>query len=196
MALSTPQTATQLVTQLALRLTSGDKDPIRGMKTPDGRTVFSVYDAMWNTGAYPSRGVVAKTFSRMISEGSDTKEEVQTLCLYIKFPGRGQRDTPCMDIRGLQRLIALLGGKIGAEYRRLAETTLTRLVAGDETMIGEIEENAVSNAPIQTLAREALGVENMIGEGPGLTDVALVVDAEERRVMGRAIGSDVRQFAG
>ena len=61
-----------------------------------------------------------------------------------------------MDIRGLQRLIALLGGKIGAEYRRLAETTLTRLIAGDESMISEIETNAASDAPIQTLAREAL----------------------------------------
>ena len=83
MALSNPQSATQLVTEFALRLTSGDKDPIRGWKAPDGRKVFSVYDAMWNTGAYPSKGVVAKTFSRMISEGSDTKEEVQTLIVPV-----------------------------------------------------------------------------------------------------------------
>jgi hypothetical protein len=195
MALSNPPSATQLVTQLALRLTSGDKDPIRGMKTPDGRSLFSVYDAILNTGAYASKGAVLKAFSRMIAEGSDTKEEVLTLCLYHKFPGRGQRDTPCMDIRGLQRLISLLGGKIGAEYRRLAETTLTRLVAGDETMIGEIEENAVSDAPMQTLAREALGAEHMVGEGPGPTDDAMEVDEEERMVIVRAIASDVRQFA-
>ena len=195
MALSNPQSATQLVTEFALRLTSGDKDPIRGWKAPDGRTVFSVYDAMWNTGAYPSKGVVAKTFSRMISEGSDTKEEVQTLCLYIKFPGQGQRLTPCMDIRGLQRLIALLGGKIGADYRRLAETTLTRLVAGDETMIGEIEENAGSDGPMQTLAREALGAEHLLGEGPVPTDDAMEVDEEQRMVVVRAIAADMKQFA-
>ena len=38
--------ATKAITQLALRLTSGDKDPIRGMTVPDGRQMFSVYDAM------------------------------------------------------------------------------------------------------------------------------------------------------
>ena len=135
-------------------------------------------------------------FARLIANGSEYRDEVVKACDYLKFPGRGQRDTPCMDIRGLQRLISLLGGKIGAEYRRLAETTLTRLVAGDETMIGEIAQNAGSDAPMQTLAREALGAEHMVGEGPGLTDDAMEVDEEELMVIVRAIASDVRQFAG
>ena len=146
--------ATQAITNLAIRLTSGDKDPIRGMKTPDGLNVFSAYDAMSNTGAYPSYGAVKAAWARLLN--SEFKEEVVLMTYYLKFPGPGQRETPCMDIRGLQRLIALLGGKIGAEYRRLAETTLTRLIAGDESMISEIETNAASDAPIQTLAREAL----------------------------------------
>ena len=175
--------ATQAITQLAIRLTSGDKDPIRGTTTADGRTFFSVYDAMWNTGAYATKSTVTKAFSRMIAEGSDVKEEVASICRYRKFPGPGQRDTPCMDIRGLQRLIALLGGKIGAEYCRLAETTLTRLIAGDESMIPEIEANAASDGPIQTLARESLGVEHLLDEGPGPMDVV------------RAMATDVRQFA-
>ena len=157
--------ATHAVTQLAIRLTSGDKDPIRGMKAPDGRTVFSVYDAMWNTGAYAGRSGVKMAFARLIANGSEYKEEVVKACDYLKFAGPGQRNTPCMDLRGLQRLIALLGGKIGAEYRALAETTLTRLVAGDESMIAEIEENAASDAPIQVLAREALAI-----EAPGIKD--------------------------
>ena len=61
-----------------------------------------------------------------------------------------------MDFRGLQRLISLLGGKIGAEYRRLAETTLTRLIAGDHTLAVKVEQNTASDAPIHSMAREAL----------------------------------------
>jgi hypothetical protein len=57
-----------------------------------------------------------------------------------------------MDLSGLQRLIALLGGKIGADYRRLAETTLTRLVAGDLSLADEVESNAASGASINVMA--------------------------------------------
>jgi hypothetical protein len=218
MALSTPQTATQLVTQLALRLTSGDKEPIRGMKMDDGRTVFSVYDAMWNTSAYGSKKIVSMAFSRLLSSTSEHKEEVASLmmdhCCYIQFPGQGQRDTPCMDIRGLQRLISLLGGKIGAEYRALAETTLTRLVAGDESMISEIEDNAASDAPIHVLAREALAHEPLLADAQPTVEINDDTKAEddkedERMVLVRNIAAtvatlgqqssglaaDVRQFA-
>ena len=140
--------------ELAIRLTSGDKDPIRGMKTPGGRSLFSVYDAMWNTGAYPSYAAVKTAWARLTQ--SEFQEEVRAITTYLKFPGPGQRDTPCMDIRGLQRLIALLGGKIGVEYRRLAEMTLTRLIAGDISLAEEVQTNAASDAPISVLAREAL----------------------------------------
>ena len=126
MALSAPQSATQLVTQLALRLTSGDTDPIRGMKMADGRSVFSVFDAMWNTGAYAGRSGVKMAFARLIADGSEYRDEVVKACDYLKFSGSGQRETPCMDIRGLQRLIALLGGKIREEYRRLAEIDIPK----------------------------------------------------------------------
>ena len=196
MALSSPQSATQLVTKLALRLTSGDKDPIRGTKTADGRTVFSVYDAMRNTSAYPTYGAVKAAWARLLE--SEFKEEVVLQTYHIKFPGQGQRLTPCMDIRGLQRLIALLGGKIGEEYRRLVETTLTRLVAGDETMITEIEQNAGSDAPMQTLAQEALGAEHMLGDGAGPmddSDDSMEMDEEQRMVVVRAIASDMKRFA-
>ena len=186
--------ATQAVTQLAIRLTSGDKDPIRGMKAPDGRTVFSVYDAMWNTGAYATRDAVTSAWTTLLL--TDFGEDVRASATYLKFPGRGQRDTPCMDIRGLQRLIICLGGKIGAEYRALAETTLTRLVAGDESMIAEIEENAASDAPIQILAREALASEahghtHMMGDGPGPEDDAMDGDEAERMALVRGIASGV-----
>ena len=187
--------ATQAVTELAIRLTSGDKDPIRGMKAPDGRSVFSVYDAMWNTGAYATRDAVTSAWTTLLH--TDFGEAVRASVTVCKFPGARQRDTPCMDIRGLQRLIICLGGKIGAEYRRLAETTLTRLVAGDESMIPEIEANAASDAPIQTLAREALAHDPLLADAPPPINIEADAPPEpdatanERMLLVRSIASGV-----
>ena len=150
----TSTSATQAVMQLAIRLTSGDQDPIRGMKLADGRSVYSVYDAMWNTGAYKTRDAVTGAWTTLLR--SEYGNEVRSLTTDLQFPGRGQRKTPCMDLRGLQRLIIILGGKIGAEYRGLAVQTLTRLVAGDMSLADEVIENAASDAPIQVAMRDAL----------------------------------------
>ena len=212
MSASNAVNATQLVTQLAIRLTSGDKDPIRGMKAPDGRTVFSVYDAMWNTGAYATRDAVTSAWTTLLK--TDFGESVRASVTVCKFSGARQRETPCMDLRGLQRLIILLGGKIGAEYRALAETTLTRLVAGDESMISEIEDNAASDAPIHVLAREALAHEPLLADAPPTVesndDTKAEDDKEEERMMlvrniaatvatlgqqSSGLAADVRQFA-
>ena len=154
MSILTTTSATQAITQLALRLTADDKEPIRGMKTPDGRSIFSVYDAMWNTGAYVSRDAVKSAWKRLMQ--SEFKEEVGRMTTYFQFSGQGQRETPCVDFQGIQRVFALVGGTIGAEYRRLSELTLTRLIAGDLTLVEEVHENAASDAPVNVLAREAL----------------------------------------
>jgi T5orf172 domain len=163
MAPSNPPSATQLFTQLALRLTSSDNEPIRGMKTPDGRSLFSVYDAMWNTGAYRSKGVVGKTFSRMISEGSDGKEEVLQLTEYVKFPGRGQRDTPCMEVSGLLKLLPRIGRKMGKAYWQESQLVLERYLDGDTTMCVEMEENKRIGGE-EARARFALKVETSAAE--------------------------------
>ena len=44
----------------------------------------------------------------LVQDGSEYKNEVDTLCVYLKFSGTGQRETPCMTIRGLQRLLMIL----------------------------------------------------------------------------------------
>ena len=81
------------------------------------------------------------------------------MCKNLKFPGSGQRDTPCMTVRGLQRLLMILGGKVGAEYRALVESTFSRVVAGDQSLIEVINANAASDAPVQQAYRAALAQE-------------------------------------
>ena len=72
------------------------------------------------------------------------------------LPGSSGPATPCTDIRGLQRLLTILGGKVSEDYRSLLNETFLRYLAGDHTMITEIKENAASDAPANVLARDAL----------------------------------------
>jgi hypothetical protein len=64
-----------------------------------------------------------------------------------------------MTIRGLQRLLMILGGKVAAEFRQIIEGTFTRVMAGDQGLIEVINANAVSEAPIQQAFRAALAQE-------------------------------------
>jgi hypothetical protein len=64
-----------------------------------------------------------------------------------------------MTIRGLQRLLMILGGKIAAEFREIVEGTFTRVMAGDKSLIEVINANAVSQEPVQQAFRQALAQE-------------------------------------
>ena len=61
-----------------------------------------------------------------------------------------------MTIRGLQRLLMILGGKVAATYRALVETTFTRVMAGDKSLIKVIEANAELNEAGPKMARAAM----------------------------------------
>ena len=106
---------------LVLKLTGDDSVRLRGIMAADMQ-VWSVYDFMTKACGYKDAGNSArKEFSRLTKDGGEHKIEVEASCYYIKFPGAGQRETPCMTIRGLQRLTMILGGKIAAEFRVLVE---------------------------------------------------------------------------
>ena len=64
-----------------------------------------------------------------------------------------------MTVRYLQRLLMILGGKVAAEYRALVESTFTRVMAGDQSLIEVINANAASDAPVQQAYRAALAQE-------------------------------------
>ena len=61
-----------------------------------------------------------------------------------------------MTVRGLLRLLMILDGKAAASFRALAETTFTRVLAGDKSLIEIINANAESTDAGPTMAREAL----------------------------------------
>lgn len=143
---------------------------IRGQEN-EGVDWFSVYDFATKMCKYQDKGNTArKEFSRLTQDGCEYQQEVASLCRYLKFPGSGQRETPCMTIRGLQRYLMILGGKVAAEFREIVEGTFTRVMAGDKTLIEVINANAVSQAPIQQAYRAALEQEPV---APVLDDYCL-----------------------
>ena len=179
----------QAFAQLALKLTSGDKTDIRGRKMADGRSFFSVYDIMWNTGAYKTYDAVKSSWTRLLQ--SEFGKEVGRLTTDFKFPGQGQRDTPCMDFVGIQRLFAILDGKIGEEYRKLAVTSLTRILGGDLSLVREIQSNAASSAAVNVLAREAVGSKRSRESGQVLQEVHHTM--EQVMEVSNAFGANLAQ---
>lgn len=67
-------------------------------------------------------------------------EVARNLGLY-KFPGRRQRETPVVNIRGAIELVLLLPGRHAARVRREAASLLTRYLGGDLALVDEICRN-------------------------------------------------------
>ena len=166
------------MSSLVLKLTGDDTHGIRGMLAPDGMQVFSVYDYMTKACGYKDTGAAARNeFKRLTRDGSEFKDEIVASCYSLHFPGQRGPSTPCMTIRGLQRLTMILGGKVAAEFRAMAEGVFTRVMAGDQSLIEVINENAASNAPIQQAYRQALAQEPVVG--PAVDELSL---ARKRRM--------------
>ena len=109
--------------EVALKLT--ENASLRGMRNEEGMRYFSVYDFInFVTDHEPGHDYAYQTFKRLVKPGSVHANEVLTNCQDFRFPGQGQKSTPCMTIRGLQRLLMILGGKVAAEYREIVEGVL------------------------------------------------------------------------
>jgi hypothetical protein len=95
--------------------------------------------------------------------------EVATKVSYFKFGGRGQRDTPVADAKGLWSIICLLPGRASAVFREKSGDVMIRYLGGDESLITEIKQNrALQNELEATDPQHALrfigaSVENAAG---------------------------------
>ena len=76
----------------------------QNVKKSEGRREASVY------GHELGETYAKMTFSRLTKEGHEHAKAVVTDCYYFQFSGQGQKSTPCMTLRGLQRLLLILGG--------------------------------------------------------------------------------------
>lgn len=133
-----------------------DIGSVRGADIPDFGRGFSAFDAVnilchkTKTNSY---GKV--TFSRIMKDPNYFEEICSQRTMY-RFPGRGQKPTPCLTIRGLQRLLMILGSKVASNFRQIAEETFSRVMAGDTSLLQIIKDNAASDQPIHKAYRAAL----------------------------------------
>ena len=184
-------------TKMMLKLIVGDEHAIRGISTSDGLQRFSVLDFLTVTYLYDEQGEIVKDeendqrkkasvnarkcYSRLISEGSEHREEVLSNVVYMKFPGSGQKDTPTMTLAGLQRMLLLVGGAFAKKARELLSDTFRRVMAGDLSIIEEVQANAMSNSPIQQAYRASLAEEPAVGLPVGGVAEAPVINLEHKR---------------
>lgn len=149
------------MSSLMLKLVeTAESSSVRGMIGPAGLQIFSVYDFMTVACGYKDAGAGArKEFKRLTNDDSTHREEIVASCHSLHFPGQRGPGTPCMTIRGLQRLLMILGGKVAAEFRKLVEGTFTRIMAGDQSLIEVINANAASQDPVQQAYRASLAQE-------------------------------------
>ena len=98
--------------------------------------------------------------------------EVDGKIVHFKFKGRGQRETPITDARGIIEVIMLLPGQQASRVRRQAAALLCRWLGGDLTIIDEVcrhrgtqEELAVQNSDdARRVFREAVEAAAPMGE--------------------------------
>jgi hypothetical protein len=146
------------MSDLVLRLAADAT--VRGATTRDGIQVFAVYDIMALV-CQKSEAYARTTWWRLI-EKSEYKEELEGLVYSVTLRNAANNkpyDTPAMTLRGLQRLVTVLGGKVAAEFRQIVEGVFTRYMSGDLSMIEEIRTNAASTAPVHQAYRQALAQE-------------------------------------
>lgn len=67
-----------------------------------------------------------------------TFPDVVRKCDNLKFPGKGQRDTPVADAVTLVEISYICPGKVAAQSRRLGAEVLCRALAGDLSLIDDI----------------------------------------------------------
>jgi hypothetical protein len=140
MMMSCEHTDMLKMANLLLKLTSSAS--LRGMVSPDGLQVFSIYDFITKACQKTDTGAYArKTFSNLIKEGSEFKDEVTTLCHSSRFPGGRGAQTPTTTVLGLTKLLNILGGKVAKAFKLEAFGILERYLDGDMSLCTEIGEN-------------------------------------------------------
>ena len=178
-----------------LRLRLATDATVRAKKISDIQ-VFSVFDVM--NLVYPTMSDSWKNKKwKTLTENSEFKDELEFTEEYLKYQDedvtsnntkkRRFRKTPVMTIQGLQRLLVILGGKHAGEFRTIVLGVFTRYMAGDRSMIEEVEANAVSTAPIHQAYRQALAQEPVV-DGAGAKrqidreDMLFELEIQERKL--------------
>ena len=140
--------STETIDVLA-QLTDADTAQIR--KTSESPPRVSVFDVITSFLRAGNPWQMWGDFSRQFPEVLQLVED-------FKFPGRGQRNTPVTDARGIVRIIMMLPCRAAAPLRAKAADVLVRYLGGDPSLVPEIAQNRIVQESIeQTHAARLFG---------------------------------------
>lgn len=75
-----------------------------------------------------------------------------------KMPGRGNAHTKLLTFSHAIELVMVLPGQVAKDTRVQFTNIIERYLAGDHTLISEIQANAASASPVAQMARASLGI--------------------------------------
>ena len=163
---------------------------VRAKITSDAQHVVSVYDVMELACPDQCESWRRQKWKDLIAEKSEFRKELVFTKEYLKYHDhdvtsnntkkRRFRKTPVMTLQALQRLLVILGGKVSSDFRTIVLGVFTRYMAGDRTMLEEIQANAVSDAPIHQAYRQALVQEPVVDAAGAKRQLELEI--EERKL--------------
>ena len=123
----------EIPTQLAALL---GRRTVQIRKTNDSPPRISVIDVV-----EAITGQVKSNAGKTLERVKESHPEVYPNWINFRFPGRGQRETPIADVRGIVEIVMLLPGRHAARIRRQAAELLCRYLGGDLALVDEVCRN-------------------------------------------------------
>ncbi len=173
-----------------LPISNAAGDRVRGRRDPEGSMIFSVIDFTKFACEKPmSSDYGTHEFKRQSKEGAVNAVRIRELTVKRKFPGNGQRDTPCMTLAGLREYLGFLQGKVTTAMRdallaafATADARDTEpLAPGETTVPGEAVTTVTHkrrHVPADTLVQELT-----LPPVPAVLDARYEVQEHEMRLL-------------
>lgn len=101
----------------------------------------------------------------------EVQDELRANCTEYNFNGKGERKTTLITFQGALKLIMALPGINARDLRTKFADVLQRYFAGDPSLVSELIDNNQSAAPINSVARDDLGVPQVGAPGMSREEV-------------------------
>eukprot|EP00960_Hanusia_phi_P069862 767179-Hanusia_phi.AAC.1 len=120
----------------------------------DGRLLLSISDFMFVLGVYKNKDSARASIGSFLERGINAT--LKDACIRLQFPGARQQECYATDLHTLFEILTLLRGKVSNHFRKTTLDMFIRVQAGDQTIHEEVDQNIVSAAPGNVLARDCL----------------------------------------
>ena len=158
------------LTQSLLSVSDDSVQLIR--KTAESPPRVSVYDVIGLI-----TGFTSNHSSQLLQRLVEQFPEVATVCGNFKFQGRGQRDTPVTDAKGIVTIIMIMPGSAAATVRQSASAILVRYLGGDLSLVEEVMQNHEFQADIDPEHPGAIFGQSVQPSGPTPYEMEMVRSA-------------------